>query len=261
MSDHILTSTADGVMEITIDRPDKKNALTVAMYAAFADALGHAATDPAIRAVLITGSGGAFTAGNDLKDFLNSPEASIAPDDMDRPVLRFLRAISTAPKPVVAAVQGVAVGVGTTMLLHCDMVVAGRGARFQLPFTNLGLVPEAASSLLLPRLIGMQRAAEMLLLGEPVDAATAFQWGLVNRLVDDAEVLETARGLARKLAAQAPEAVRLTKALMRGDSRDTIAARMAEEGTAFAAQLKSAELKEAVAAFFEKRKPDFSRVG
>jgi enoyl-CoA hydratase/carnithine racemase len=202
---------------------------------------------------LITGSGGAFTAGNDLNDFLNSPDASIAPDNMDRPVLRFLRAIATAAKPVVAAVHGAAVGVGTTMLLHCDLVVAGRGARFQLPFTNLALVPEAASSLLLPRLLGMQRASEMLLLGEPIDAATAHQWGLVNRLVD------TARALARKLAAKAPEALRLTKALMRGHSSAGIAARMAEEGAAFASQLKSAELKEAVAAFFEKRAPDFHK--
>ncbi len=260
MSDLILTGEADGVMEITINRPDKKNALTVPMYAALAAALARAAADPAIGAILITGSGGAFTAGNDLKDFLNSPDASIAPDGVDRPVLRFLRAISTASKPVVAAVHGAAVGIGTTMLLHCDLVVAGHGARFQLPFTNLGLVPEAASSLLLPRVVGMQRAAEMLLLGEAIDAATAFQWGLVNRLVADAEVLDAGRMLARKLAAQAPEAVRLTKALMRGDGA-AVAARMAEEGTLFAAQMKSAELKEAVAAFFEKRPPNFREVG
>lgn len=260
MSDLIRTSEADGVMEITINRPEKKNALTVAMYSVMADALARAAADPAVRAVLVAGSGGAFTAGNDLKDFLNSSDASIGPGDTDRPVLRFLRAISTAPKPVVAAVHGAAVGIGTTMLLHCDMVVAGHGARFQLPFTNLGLVPEAASSLLLPRVVGMQRAAEMLLLGEAIDAATAFQWGLVNRLVADAEVLDTGRTLARKLAAQAPKAIQLTKALMRGDGA-AVAARMAEEGTLFAAQMKSAELKEAVAAFFEKRPPDFRKAG
>jgi len=244
----------DGILEIRLNRPDKKNALTVAMYAAMADALVAAEPDPAIRVVLFTAVGDAYCAGNDLNDFIAKP-----PSGADSPVFRFLRALSEATKVVVAAVQGPAVGIGTTMLLHCDLVVAGKSAKLSVPFVNLGLVPEAASSLLLPRLIGHQRAAELFLLGESFDATTAHSYGLVNRVVEDADIQETARGLARQVAAKAPGAVRLIKKLMKGKSA-TVPERMVEEAHDFGAQLASAELREAVAAFFQKRPPDFSKI-
>lgn len=242
-------------MEIRLQRPEKRNAITAAMYAALADALARAADEAAIRAVLISGEGEAFTAGNDLRDFLARP-----PQAEDGPVFRFLRAVATAPKPLVAAVQGAAVGIGVTMLLHCDLVVAAANARFSLPFVNLGLVPEAASSLLLPRLVGHQRAAEMLLLGEAFDAEAARACGLVNRVVAEGDLIDAARTLAGALAARPPEAVRLAKALLKGDGA-AVAGRMAEENRHFRERLKSAELREAVAAFFEKRAPDFAARG
>lgn len=256
MSEHVTTSLDGGVLELRIDRAEKKNALTRPMYAALADALEAAAANDAVRCVLLCGSGDGFCAGNDLKDFVSGapPLAEASPSR------RFLAAISTHPKPIVAAVQGVAVGVGTTMLLHCDLVVLAEGAKLSLPFVKLGLVPEAASSLLLPRLAGHQRAAEMMLLGEPIDAAMAHAIGLANRVVPEVELMPTARGLATKLAAQAPTALRLTKALLKSRTTD-VPARMEEEGRHFTAQLQSAELKEAVAAFFEKRAPEFGRLG
>lgn len=243
------------VAEIVFDRPDKRNAITVAMYAAMAEALAEAEADEAVLVVLFHGTGGAFTAGNDLHDFLAHP-----PDGPDAPVFRFLRGLAGARKPLVAAVAGPAVGIGTTMLLHCDIVLAGEDARFALPFVNLGLVPEAASSLLLPRLAGHQRAAELLLLGDPFDAATAQRIGLVARVLPEADLLAAARALADRLAAKAPASVLATKALLKSAS-GTVAARMEEEAAVFARQLQSAELKEAVAAFFEKRPPTFSRGG
>jgi enoyl-CoA hydratase/carnithine racemase len=252
MSEHVRSSLDGGVLELTMDRPDKRNALTRPMYTAMAEALEAAAENPAVRAVLLCGSGDGFCAGNDLADFVSGAP----PLAEDSPSRRFLRAISSHPKPIVAAVQGNAVGIGTTMLLHCDLVVLAEGARLVLPFVKLGVVPEAASSLLLPRLVGHQRAAELLLLGEPLDAATAREIGLANRVVAPAALMETARGLAAKLAAQAPTALRLTKALLK-DGPAEVAARMDEEGRLFAAQLQSDELKEAVAAFFEKRAPNF----
>jgi enoyl-CoA hydratase/carnithine racemase len=254
MGDHIELTREGGILEIRLNRPEKKNAITVAMYAAMADALAEAERDPAIRVVLFSGAGGAFTAGNDLNDFL-----AVRPGGPDAPVRHFLRAISGAEKILVAAVQGAAVGVGTTLLLHCDLVVAGESAKLQLPFVNLGLVPEAASSLLLPALVGHRRAAELFLLGEAFDAATAHAYGLVNRVVEDAAVLDVARGLARQIAARAPAAVRLTKKLMKSPS-GTVAERMAEEFRLFESQLKSVEVKEAISAFFEKRAPDFSHL-
>ncbi|CAH2604759.1 Enoyl-CoA hydratase [Rhodovastum atsumiense] len=250
---HIAVEQHDAVLEIVLDRPDKRNAITTAMYTALADALQAAEADPAVRVVLFRGNGGVFTAGNDLKDFLQEPPA----DGADWPAFRFLRAVAGAAKVLVAAVEGPAVGIGTTLLLHCDLVVAAANARFQLPFVKLGLVPEAASSLLLPRLAGYHRAAELLLLGEPFDAAAAQAMGLVNRVVPVAELLPAARALTVALAARAPEAVRATKALLKSDSA-TPAARLEEEAALFAARLRSAEIREAVAAFFEKRPPDFS---
>lgn len=251
----IATQRRGAVAEIAFDRPDKRNAITVAMYAALADAVEAAEADPAVRVLLFHGHGGAFTAGNDLADFVANP-----PDGSERPVFRFLRALTTTRKPLLAAVAGPAVGIGTTMLLHCDLVLADDTARFGLPFVNLGLVPEAASSLLLPRLAGHQRAAELFLLGDPFDAATAERIGLVNRVVPAAELLEAARALADRLAAKPPQALQATKALLKSAST-TVAERLDEELEVFVHQLRSAELKEAVAAFFEKRPPDFSRGG
>jgi len=248
----ILTAQADGILTITFNRPDKKNALTSAMYAVLADALEAAETDSAVRVILFTGNGGAFTAGNDLQDFLNNP-----PQGDGSPVFRFLRAISTASKPMVAAVSGVAVGVGSTMLLHCDLVYAGESAKFSFPFVNLALVPEAASSLLLPNLIGHQRAAELILLGEPFTPATAKEYGIVNAVFADDKLLAEAAAVAKKLAAKPPTAIRLTKQLLRGAKGD-VAAQMAAEGTHFRAQLQSTEAREAMTAFFEKRPAKFS---
>lgn len=248
----ILTAKADGILTITINRPEKKNALTSAMYAAMADALEAAETDAAVRVIVFAGNGGAFTAGNDLQDFLNNP-----PQGDESPVFRFLRAISTASKPLIAAVNGVAVGVGTTMLLHCDLVYVGTDARLSLPFVNLALVPEAASSLLLPAMIGYHRAAELLLLGEPFNAETAKDYGIANAIFPDARVLPEAMQVAAKLAAKPPTALRLTKQLLR-QTRGDIAGQMAAEGVHFRSQLKSAEAREAMTAFFEKRPPKFS---
>ncbi|MBS4044841.1 MAG: enoyl-CoA hydratase [Alphaproteobacteria bacterium] len=250
MSD-ILTSQADGILTITFNRPDKKNALTSAMYAVLADALEAADTDPAARVILFAGNGGAFTAGNDLQDFLNNP-----PQGDNTPVFRFLRAISTASKPLIAAVSGVAVGVGTTMLLHCDLVYAGESAKLSLPFVNLALVPEAASSLLLPAMIGHHRAAELFMLGEAFTPQTAKDYGIVNAIFPDDRLLAEATAVAAKLAAKPPTAMRLTKQLLKRTKGD-VAGQMALEGEHFRSQLTSAEAREAMTAFFEKRPPKF----
>ncbi len=251
MTDHIAVTIDGGIAEIRFARPEKKNAITAAMYAAMRDALLGCAVEDSVRVILFTAAGDSFTAGNDLADFM-------APREGEQAVTGFLRAIATAPKPLIAAVRGNAVGVGTTMLLHCDLVVASETARLQVPFVNLGLVPEAASSLLLPRVVGHARASAMVLLGEALDAATALSAGLVNRVVPDGELETVAREMATTLAAKAPTAVRLAKALLKGDLAPVLA-RMDTEGVHFAAQLKSAECREAIAAFYEKRAPDFSR--
>ena len=252
MADEILISSKGPVTELRFNRPAKKNAITAAMYAALAEGLEAAAADDRVRVVTILANGGIFTAGNDLNDFVAAP-----PLDMDQPVFRFLRAVSTFPKVLVAGVAGPAIGVGTTLLLHCDLVVAAPDASFSLPFVDLGLVPEAASSLLLPRLIGPQRAAKHLILGEPFDAETARAYGIVTHIVPD-DALETkVAALAARIAAKPPEAVRLTKRLIRSEG-GSVAARIAEEGRAFADRLQSAEAREAFQAFFEKRPPNFS---
>lgn len=251
MNDLVVVSASDGVLEIRFNRPEKKNALTRDMYETVSAAFERADADPAIRVVLLTGTGDTFTSGNDVKDF---QEANSRP----RGGSRFLPAISSLQKPLIAAVNGAAIGVGTTMLLHCDLIVAARSARFVMPFTSLGLVPEAASSLLVPRLLGHQRASAMLLLGEPLDAATALEWGLVNRVVDDTALMDTAREMARRLAALPPQAVRLTKRLIKHGAPD-VSERIQEEIGLFSERLASPEAQEAFAAFMEKRKPDFSR--
>ncbi|MFZ1906581.1 MAG: enoyl-CoA hydratase-related protein, partial [Steroidobacteraceae bacterium] len=208
MSEQVLISRADGVCELRLNRPEKRNAITFAMYAALAAALAAAGADAQVRAVLICGEGPGFCAGNDLNDFLAGPKFSAA-----HPVLALLRALATFEKPLLAAVHGQTVGIGVTLLLHCDLIVAARNTLFSLPFVRLGLVPEAASSLLLPRLIGAQRAAELLFLGQPFDAATAHALGLVNRVVDDDRLAEEARALARSIAQQPREALLATKRL------------------------------------------------
>jgi enoyl-CoA hydratase/carnithine racemase len=207
-----------------------------------------------VRVVLIHGKADCFTAGNDLKDFLQKP-----PSSGDSPVFQFLRGISTATKPIVAAVAGPAVGIGTTMLLHCDFVYASPNTRFQMPFVTLGLVPEAASSLLLPMLAGYQRAAELLLLGKPFTAEKALAAGIVTEIVPEGGLLERALETAANLAALPPASVRMTKSLMKSRHAGSVVEQMAKEGEHFRAQLGSAEAKEAMTAFFEKRKPDFSR--
>lgn len=254
MPDHIVVETAGGVMTLRMNRPEKKNALTSAMYAQLADALGTAAGDSTVRVVVITGSNDVFTSGNDLADFLNTPSM-----EEEAPVKRFLRAISTFPKPLIAAVAGVAIGVGTTMLLHCDLVYAADTAVLQLPFVNIGLVPEAASSLLLSRLVGPAKAAELLYFGGSLEVREAERLGIVNKVVasDALEALVAERAAA--LAAQPAAAVRATKQLLRHAMTQTVAERMAEEGEIFDARLRSPEAIEAMTAFMQKRKPDFSQ--
>jgi enoyl-CoA hydratase/carnithine racemase len=252
--EHVLTGVEDGVLRIEINRPDKKNALSQAMYQAMADALKAADNDGKVRVVLIQGKTDLFTSGNDLQDFLDNP-----PRDENRPVFQFLREISHAQKPIVAAVAGAAVGIGTTMLLHCDLVYAAPNTRFQLPFVNLGLVPEAASSLLLPALAGHARAAELLLLGEPFTAEKARQVGLVTEVVPEDQLFATAYAQAKKLAEKPAAALRLTKQLMKQGQMAMVEQQMKTEIQLFGECLNSPEAKEAFTAFLEKRKPDFSK--
>jgi enoyl-CoA hydratase/carnithine racemase len=245
--------TEGGIATIAFARPDKKNAITADMYSRMADCIESATADAATRVVLLAGSDACFTAGNDLQDFLASP-----PSGDDSPVFRFLHALAACPKPVVAAPCGVAVGVGTTMLLHCDLVYAGDNARFSVPFAQLGLCPEAASSLLLPAIAGWQRAAEKLLLGEPFGADEAREMGIVNRVLPAAEAIGFARTQAAKLAALPASSLRETKRLMKRAFGDAIRAQMAAEGQVFGRMLRAPEAREAFTAFFEKRRPDFS---
>ena len=252
-NNEIITENRDRILRIKINRPEKKNALTRAMYAVMADAIALADDDNGIRAVFIQGTADCFTAGNDLKDF-----QAFRQDGNNKDVSNFLSTISRAKKPIVAAVGGVAVGVGTTMLLHCDLVYAGEGAKFILPFVALGLCPEAASSFLLPKLIGHKRASELLLLGEPFSAAKACEIGLVNAVYPDTEFIDKAYGQAEKLVQQPPASVRITKALLKRPVSQFIADTMAEERKHFSERLNSGESNEAFAAFFERRKPDFS---
>ena len=249
----ILVHTEDSVMTITINRVEKKNSLTAAMYTSLADALGSAAQDAAVRVVVIQGHELIFSAGNDIKDFLSVP-----PDNSDAPVFRFLRALSGFAKPLVAAVCGPAVGIGTTLLLHCDLVYAGDNAAFSMPFVNLGLCPEAASSLLVPQLMGHQRAAEALLLGEPFTAETALEVGLINRIVPPAEANALAQMQAHKLAAKPLSSLLETKRLMKLGNSQLIAGRIAEESSSFGRMLREPAAREAFTAFVEKRRPDFT---
>jgi enoyl-CoA hydratase/carnithine racemase len=251
MSD-IRVERRGAVMAIGIDRPQKKNALTAEMYEAMARALLDAEADDAVRVVLFHGSATVFTAGNDLEDFMRRP-----PDGDDTPVYRFLDAVTAAAKPLVAAVEGPAVGLGTTLLFHCDLVYVGEGARFSMPFTSLGLVPEFASSYLLPLIAGYQRAAELLLLGEPFDARTAYEAGFVTRVLPVGESLATAWTAAGKLASLPSASIRITRQLLKAAHREQVAAQMRAEGAHFRRMLHEPAAREAIAAFLAKRKPDF----
>ncbi len=257
MTDHIQTELSGGVLTVTLARPEKKNAITQAMYVALSDAAERARTDEAVRVLLFRAEGDAFSAGNDIGDFIAIGSQTDQPFDMS--VFRFLRAMAELDKPAVAAVRGRAVGIGLTLLLHCDMVVVAEDALLSVPFINLALAPEAASSLLLPAAIGHQRAFEMFARGEPVDGRTAVAWGLANRAVPADQVESTAAALADKLAARAPNSIRKTKRLMR--DAEALWALMQREGEAFGSQMKSPEAMEAFMAFTQKRAADFSKSG
>ena len=248
----IRSETTGRVARVRFDRVDKKNAITVEMYAQLGAALSTAEKDPQVRAVLLHGTAECFTAGNDVADFLsrsrNPPPARALFDTLPQ-----------MTKPVVAAVGGPAVGIGTTMLLHCDLVYAAPNARFQLPFVPLGIVPEFGSTFLLPALAGYQRAAKLLLLGQPFTAQEAYEAGIVTEVVAQEKLLEQAFQVATALAALPPESIRLTKRLMKSRHAQTLAATIDEETRIFSERLSSPEAKEALSAFLEKRKPDFSR--
>jgi enoyl-CoA hydratase/carnithine racemase len=250
----ILTDKADDILSIRFNRPDKKNAITSAMYQAMVEALDDAENDSAVRVLLFAGTPQVFTAGNDIADFLHQP-----PTAADSPVLQFLHRLSHASKPLVAAVAGNAVGIGTTMLLHCELVYAADNASFSLPFAQLGLCPEAASSYLLPRLAGYPKAAELLLLGDAFSAAEAYDMGLVNRVLASEDVLSFAQAQAARLAALPPSSIRATKRLMKSAQLAAVELTMAQEFEQFGAQLASPEAKEAFTAFVERRRPDFSK--
>ncbi|WP_395140753.1 enoyl-CoA hydratase [Schlegelella aquatica] len=251
---NIKTALLNGVQTIEIARPEKKNALTMAMYEAMAQALRSAQADSAVRAVLITGQPGIFTSGNDLEDFMQRP-----PQGLDSPVFQFMQALLACDKPVVVAVTGAAIGIGTTMLLHCDLVYAADDARFAMPFTSLGLVAEFASSLLVPLYAGHVKAAEKLLLGDPFGAEEAQEMRLVNAILPASEVVNHARRVAERFTQLPPAAVRETKKLMRRAHAKLVQETIAVEGEIFGQRLRSPEAREAFQAFFEKRKPDFTK--
>lgn len=251
----ILTHLDAGVLSLTINRLDRKNSITAVMYAAMADVLIAAESNDAVRVLVIQGHETIFSAGNDIGDFLNKP-----PSTQDAPVFRFLYAISAFTKPIVAAVCGPAVGIGTTLLLHCDLIYAGDNAAFSMPFVNLGLCPEAGSSLLVPQLMGYPRAAEALLLGEPFTAETALEMGLINRIVPPAEASALAQQQAKKLAAKPLSSVIETKRLMKQASASAVKQRIHDESLSFGRMLSEPAAREAFTAFMQKRKPDFSQV-
>ena len=249
----IAVQTINGVARIAIARPEKKNAITVAMYQEMADAIGAAHDDGAVRAILIHGERDVFTAGNDLEDFLKNPPAG-----MDAPVFQFMQMLGLAEKPVVAAVNGAAVGIGTTMLMHCDLVYCADNAMFSMPFVSLGVCSEFASSLTIPLAAGFHKAAEKLLLAEPISAEEAFEMKIVNRILPPGEVLDYAIRQAERFNALPPASVRETKRLMKASWRAMTEKLIVDEAKSFEKLLRGAEAKEAFTAFFERRKPDFS---
>jgi enoyl-CoA hydratase/carnithine racemase len=259
----IKTGVLNGVANIEIARPEKKNALTVAMYQAMTEALKAAKADGAVRAVLFTGQPGIFTSGNDIEDFMQrgtgGPGAGQGSEALESPVFQFMRALIECDKPVVAAVTGAAIGIGTTMLLHCDFVYVSDEARLAMPFVGLGLVPEFASSLVVPQLMGHRRAAEKLLLGDPFTPEQAVECGIASAVLPAGEVINHARRIAERFNALPPGAVRESKQLMRGPQHEELLKTIRTEGEIFARRLRSPEAMEAFQAFFQKRKPDFSK--
>ena len=247
MTDAIELQREGGLLTLRLNRPDKKNALTRAMYARLADALSEADGDPEINAVMICGSSECFTAGNDIADFLQQP-----PRDLDSPVFRFMRSLVQCRKPVVAAVAGAAVGIGTTMLLHCDLVYVSRDARLRMPFVNLGLCPEFGSSLILPRLLGQAKAAELLLLGEGFSGEQAAAWGIASALGDGVATLAKAREAALRFSQLAPEAVQVSKRLMKAPGREQLRQVIEQEGVEFTRRLQSPEAIAALSGFLSK---------
>jgi enoyl-CoA hydratase/carnithine racemase len=247
MTEQIISTSSDGIQQIQMNRPEKKNALTSAMYAAMADALEAAEKDAAIRVITITGSGDSFSSGNDVADFLQTFAGE------DPPVSRFLRAISSAAKPLIAGVNGMSIGIGVTMLLHCDLVYASESATFQMPFTNLGLVPEASSSMLLPNMIGYHRAAELMLFGERFDAPKALEFGIVNAVVPANELATVLHQRAVALSVKPLSAIQTTKALLKR-APESVPARMAVESAEFKRLLQSPEAKAIMEAFLARRK-------
>jgi enoyl-CoA hydratase/carnithine racemase len=252
--EHVLVDFDAGVFTITFNRPNKKNAFSVAMYEVMTRAFIGARERGDVRVIVLRGSEGVFTAGNDLLDFMAKP-----PTKSESPVVQFIDQLVACEKPIVAAVQGLAIGIGVTMLLHCDLVYAGEGTRFRMPFVNLGLCPELGSSFLLPRMMGYQRAAELVLLGEEFSARVAHDYGLINQVLPDDEVLAHAGATARLLASKPPAAMRASKKLMRQNYRGQIDQALAAEFEAVTLGLASPETAEAVQAFFAKRPPDFSK--
>lgn len=250
----IKTAVLNGVCTIEIARPEKKNALTAAMYAEMAQLLVAATADPAVRSVLITGQPGIFTSGNDLDDFMKRAGAV-----GESPAFQFMKAMIGCDKPIIAAVTGAAIGIGTTLLMHCDLVYVSDEARLAMPFVSLGLVPEFASSLLVPQLMGPRRAAEKVLLGDPFTGADAVELGIANAVLPAGEVVNHARRIAERFNGLPPAAVRETKKLLRRHNTDAVMAAITAENDVFSARLSSPEAKEAFSAFFQKRKPDFSQ--
>ena len=255
MSEHIRVEKQGEVLSVTLARPERRNAITVAMYEALADAIESAAADASIRVITLRGEGQDFAAGNDLGDFLNA----LPRDVSEIPVWRLLREIASCETPIVAAVHGNCVGIGTTMLLHCDLVIAEEGTRFSMPFVDLALVPEAASSLLFPRLAGRRRAARYLLLGESFDVDEAFEIGLVSHRAVPGELDNRLVEIVGRLLSKPTEALRATHKLLRHGTSKELLERMKLEGEVFAERLQSAEAREAFTAFFERRKSDHSR--
>jgi len=255
MSDnHVVTTLEDRVMTLRMTRLDKKNALTQSMYTAMAEAIHSAATNPEVRVLVLAAHPECFCAGNDLADFINTPA-----EGNDSPVLVFMRALANFEKPVIAAASGIAVGIGVTMLLHCDLVYCGEKTKLNMPFVSLGICPEFASSYVLPRLMGHHRAAELVLLGEGFTAQTALQYGLVNALLPNDQVEAKAMEKAKQMAALAPQAVRTTKMLLKKWNQDTMKESIEIEGHHFMSMLKGPEAIESVTAFLQKRKPDYSK--
>ena len=252
----ILTSKEKGILIIEFNRPEKKNSITAAMYQIMADALQDVQNDAAVRVILFCGKQDIFTAGNDLEDFLNS---DLQGELANRPVAEFMLQLTQATKPVVAAVAGAAIGIGTTMLLHCDLVYAADNAKFSMPFAKLGLCPEFASSMLLPQLVGYHRAAEKLLLGESFSAQEAFEMCFINKVLPSYELMPFAKAQAAKLTSLPASSLRMTKSLMKTGQTDAVLAKMSDEGKYFSAMLLAPEAKESFKAFFEKRKPDFTK--